>query len=170
MMKMKIREYIEKEYLKGEIEDICTYGCIEGTCPGLIYYDETMAFYNEHEEEIWDIVYNQAREMGNNPLAFLGSLYGAKEVYDETTSLKPGDRVGVAWIAHTCGECSYCKRGLENLCVDFKATGCHIDGGYAEYMVAYSNYVYRLPGSTDPVKLAPLMCAGAVGYRALRLN
>lgn len=92
------------------------------------------------------------------------------EVYDETTSLKPGDRVGVAWIAHTCGECSYCKRGLENLCVDFKATGCHIDGGYAEYMVAYSDYVYRLPGNVDPVKLTPLMCAGAVGYRALRLT
>jgi len=82
---MKIREYIEKNHLKGEIEDICTYGCIEGTCYGLTYYYETEKFYDEHEEEIWDIVYNQAREMGNNPLAFLGSLYGAKEVYDETT-------------------------------------------------------------------------------------
>lgn len=80
-----------------------------------------------------------------------------------------GERVGVAWISGSCGNCSYCRRGLENLCIDFKATGCHINGGYAEFMAVDANYVYRLPSNEDPVKLAPLMCAGGVGYRALRL-
>lgn len=80
-----------------------------------------------------------------------------------------GERVGVAWIGWACGRCGYCSRGLENLCRDFRATGCHIDGGYAEYTVAYRDYVYRLPGSVDPVRLAPLMCAGAIGFRAYRL-
>lgn len=80
-----------------------------------------------------------------------------------------GDRVGIAWIAWTCNNCNFCKRGLENLCADFKGTGCYIDGGYAEYTVAYMDYVYRVPTNVEPAKLAPLMCAGAVGYRALRL-
>jgi len=80
---MKIREYVEKYHLKGEIEDICTYGCIEGTCCGLTYYYETEKFYDEHKEEIWDIISNLADEMGDNPLALLGSQYGAKNVYDE---------------------------------------------------------------------------------------
>jgi propanol-preferring alcohol dehydrogenase len=80
-----------------------------------------------------------------------------------------GERVGVAWIAHTCGKCEYCRRGLENLCREFKATGCDVDGGYAEYAVAYGDYVYRLPKNVEAVKLAPLMCAGSVGFRAYRL-
>lgn len=80
-----------------------------------------------------------------------------------------GDRVGVAWIAWTCGKCEYCRRGLENLCVEFKATGCHVDGGYAEYTVAYADYVYKVPSGINSAELAPLMCAGAVGYRALKL-
>lgn len=83
---------------------------------------------------------------------------------------KPGDRVGVAWIANTCGICHYCTRGMENLCVDYKATGCHVDGGYAEYMVVNADYAYRIPFNIDPVKSAPLMCAGAVGYRAFKLT
>jgi len=91
------------------------------------------------------------------------------EAAGPTTRVAVGDRVGVAWIAWTCGVCEFCRRGLENLCANFKGTGCHVDGGYAEYMVAYADYVYRLPGGVDPVKLAPLMCAGAVGYRALKL-
>lgn len=85
------------------------------------------------------------------------------------SSIAPGDRVGIAWIAGSCGSCFYCQRGLENLCVDFKATGCHVDGGYAEYTVANVGYVYKLPKSAEPERLAPLMCAGAVGYRALKL-
>ena len=80
-----------------------------------------------------------------------------------------GERVGVAWIGHTCGTCEYCRRGLENLCQSFKATGCDLDGGYAEYTVAYADYVYTLPRGVDAVRLAPLMCAGSVGFRAYRL-
>jgi propanol-preferring alcohol dehydrogenase len=92
------------------------------------------------------------------------------EVGSDAAGLAPGDRVGVAWIGHACGSCTYCSRGLENLCVDFKATGCHIDGGYAEYTVAYADYVYKAPESVEATRLAPLMCAGAVGYRALKLT
>jgi propanol-preferring alcohol dehydrogenase len=80
-----------------------------------------------------------------------------------------GERVGVAWIGHTCGSCEYCRRGLENLCSSFKSTGCDFDGGYAEYTVAYGDYVYRLPGNVEAARLAPLMCAGSVGFRAYRL-
>lgn len=80
-----------------------------------------------------------------------------------------GDVVGVAWIGWTCGECQYCREGLENLCESFRATGCHIDGGYAEYAVAYGDYAYKVPRGLDEVHVAPLLCAGAVGYRALKL-
>jgi len=80
-----------------------------------------------------------------------------------------GDVVGVAWIGWACGRCRYCKEGLENLCESFKATGCHIDGGYAEYTVAYWDYVYRIPRGLEEIRVAPLLCAGAVGYRALKL-
>lgn len=80
-----------------------------------------------------------------------------------------GKRVGVAWIGKTCNSCEFCKRGLENLCVDFKATGCDLDGGYAEYTVAFTEYVYELPKAIEAEKLAPLLCAGSIGYRAFRL-
>lgn len=80
-----------------------------------------------------------------------------------------GLRVGVAWIHSACGECAYCRDGLENLCPRFVACGRDADGGYAEYMVASEKYVYRLPQSLDYRHAAPLLCAGAVGYRALSL-
>jgi len=86
------------------------------------------------------------------------------------SSILLGRRVGVAWIARSCGSCDYCLRSEENLCVDFKATGCHVDGGYAEYTTAYKEYVYEAPENVDALKLAPLLCAGAVGYRALKLS
>lgn len=79
------------------------------------------------------------------------------------------DRVGVAWIGHTCGECRYCKSDQENLCENFTATGCHINGGYAQYTAAYGSYVYHLPKNIDDEQAAPMLCAGAVGYRALKL-
>lgn len=87
-----------------------------------------------------------------------------------SSRIAKGDRVGIAWIAWTCNNCYFCKRGLENLCTDFKGTGCHVDGGYAEYTLAYLDYTYRAPTNVEPTKLAPLMCAGAVGYRALKLT
>lgn len=81
-----------------------------------------------------------------------------------------GDRVGVAWIYSACGGCYHCRRGEENLCDDFMGTGCHADGGYAEYMVVSENFAYLIPERfTDP-QAAPLLCAGAIGYRALRLT
>jgi propanol-preferring alcohol dehydrogenase len=79
----------------------------------------------------------------------------------------PGDRVGVAWLAGTDGSCRYCRRGRENLCPASTYTGWDIPGGYAEYLLAADAYVHRLPsGFTDP-ELAPLLCAGIIGYRAL---
>ena len=80
-----------------------------------------------------------------------------------------GDRVGVAWIAWACGRCEHCAKGLENLCASFRATGCDVDGGYAEYAAAYSDYTYKLPASVEAEKLAPLMCAESIGWRAYKL-
>src|SRR5215207_9842344 len=80
-----------------------------------------------------------------------------------------GIRVGVAWIASACGHCAYCLSGQENLCPEFKATGRDIDGGYAEYMKVRADFVHRIPDSISDSEAAPLLCAGAVGYRALRL-
>ncbi len=90
-------------------------------------------------------------------------------VGDGVSRVGVGDRVGVAWIGWSCGSCNYCVRGEENLCGSFKATGCDFNGCYAEYMVAGEAYVYRLPGVYDDFEAAPLLCAGAIGYRALRL-
>lgn len=82
----------------------------------------------------------------------------------------PGDRVGVAWIFSACGECEYCKRGEENLCPDFRATGREANGGYAEYMTVPQDYAYRIPEIFSDTDAAPLLCAGSVGYRSLRLT
>ena len=79
-----------------------------------------------------------------------------------------GDRVGVPWLAHTCGVCRFCTTGRENLCVAPRFTGWDVDGGYAEYLVAEEDYVYALPAEFDDVHAAPLLCAGIIGYRALR--
>lgn len=78
--------------------------------------------------------------------------------------------VGVAWIFSACGECTQCLQGMENLCADFLATGRDRAGGYAEYMTAAEAYIYEIPASIPAVQAAPLLCAGAVGYRALRLS
>jgi propanol-preferring alcohol dehydrogenase len=83
--------------------------------------------------------------------------------------LKPGDRVGVAWIYNACGNCRYCQSGLENLCGRFEATGRDVDGGYAEYMIAREGFAYPLPEIFSDTEAAPLLCAGAIGYRSLRL-
>lgn len=80
----------------------------------------------------------------------------------------PGERVGIAWLRGTCGRCRFCRTGRENLCPDAAFTGWDADGGYAEYAVAPEAYAYRLPDGVDPAGLAPLLCAGIVGYRALK--
>ncbi len=82
---------------------------------------------------------------------------------------KHGERVGVAWIYSACGRCEYCKNGQENLCADFEATGRDADGGYAEFMTVNGAYAYRIPDVFTDSEAAPLLCAGAIGYRSLRL-
>ncbi|HLM29595.1 MAG TPA: zinc-dependent alcohol dehydrogenase family protein [Acidimicrobiales bacterium] len=84
------------------------------------------------------------------------------------TRFTVGDRVGVPWLAHTCGVCAFCRTGRENLCIDPRFTGWDVDGGYAEYLVADEDYAYLLPGGFDDETAAPLLCAGIIGYRALR--
>jgi len=86
-----------------------------------------------------------------------------------TQVVTTGARVGVAWIASACGHCQYCLSGQENLCPEFKATGRDIDGGYAEYMRVRADFVHPIPDSISDSEAAPLLCAGAVGYRALKL-
>jgi len=83
---------------------------------------------------------------------------------------REGDRVGVPWLYSTCGECAYCHKGLENLCERARFTGFHADGGYAEAMVAPAAFAYTLPGSFSDLEAAPLLCAGVIGYRALKLS
>ena len=86
------------------------------------------------------------------------------------SAVRVGDRVGVAWIYSACGKCRFCREGYENLCPEFRGTGRDADGGYAGYMVAREDYVHRIPERISDVKAAPLMCAGAIGYRSLRLS
>jgi propanol-preferring alcohol dehydrogenase len=79
-----------------------------------------------------------------------------------------GDRAGIAWLAWTCGECEYCQRGNENLCPRSRYTGWDSDGGYAPYTTVDAEYAYRLPTQPPAEELAPLLCAGIIGYRALK--
>ncbi|MGV0581970.1 zinc-binding alcohol dehydrogenase family protein [Mycolicibacterium elephantis] len=78
-----------------------------------------------------------------------------------------GDRVGVAWLRHTCGRCLYCRRGAENLCPESRYTGWDADGGYAEFTTVPAAYAHHLPPGYSDAELAPLLCAGIIGYRAL---
>ncbi|MFG2276451.1 zinc-binding alcohol dehydrogenase family protein [Streptomyces chartreusis] len=84
------------------------------------------------------------------------------------TGFDVGERVGVAWLRRTDGTCGYCLRGSENLCPASAYTGWDADGGYAEYTTVPAAYAHRLPGALDDISLAPLLCAGIIGYRALR--
>lgn len=86
------------------------------------------------------------------------------------TRFSVGDRVGVAWLATTCGRCRFCRRGTENLCVAATFTGWDRDGGYAEAIVVDERYAYRIPDGLDDEHAAPLLCAGIIGYRALKLS
>ncbi len=88
---------------------------------------------------------------------------------EQAPALQKNQRVGVAWIASACGKCEHCLSGNENLCAEFKATGRDIDGGYAEYMKVRADFAYPIPSSLSDSEAAPLLCAGAIGYRSLRL-
>jgi len=82
------------------------------------------------------------------------------------TGFEPGQRVGVPWLGHTCGRCRYCRMGRENLCDRPGFTGCTLDGGYADYVVADARYCFVLPDGYDDLHVAPLLCAGLIGYRS----
>ena len=91
------------------------------------------------------------------------------EVVESAGRFAAGDRVGVPWLGWTCGECPYCRAGRENLCDRARFTGYDLDGGYAELCVADERFCFPVPASFGDVDAAPLLCAGLIGYRALRL-
>ena len=113
---------------------------------------------------------------GRTPPAHLPMILGhqvvgvIEEGAQRLETLHSGQRVGVAWIASACGHCQYCLSGRENLCRDFKATGRDINGGYAEYMKIRADFVHPIPDPLTDSEAAPLLCAGAIGYRSLRLS
>ncbi|HMK94518.1 MAG TPA: zinc-dependent alcohol dehydrogenase family protein [Candidatus Limnocylindrales bacterium] len=88
----------------------------------------------------------------------------------QVTKFRLGDRVGIAWINSACGKCYFCKRGNENLCSKFQATGCDVNGGYAEYTLVSEDFAYSIPQIFTDLNAAPLLCAGAIGWRALKLT
>ena len=103
--------------------------------------------------------------LGHQPVGIITDL-GSR-----VNKIKIWDPVGAAWIYSSCGQCKFCQGGAENLCDQFQGTGCHANGGYAEYMLISEDFAYRIPvGFTDAVKAAPLMCSGVIGYRSLKLT
>jgi propanol-preferring alcohol dehydrogenase len=105
------------------------------------------------------------------PLVPGHQIVGVVEAAGEgMTRFQPGQRVGVPWLYKTCGQCEFCEQGLENLCEDTQFTGLHVDGGYAEAMVVPENFAYPIPDGFSDVAAAPLLCAGIIGYRALKLS
>ena len=86
------------------------------------------------------------------------------------TKFTLGDRVGIAWIYSACGKCHFCEGGNENLCLEFRGTGCHAHGGYAQYTVVSEDFAYSIPERFSDVQATPLLCAGAIGYRDLILT
>jgi propanol-preferring alcohol dehydrogenase len=86
-----------------------------------------------------------------------------------STRFQPGERVGVPWLGWTCGECRYCRSGRENLCDRARFTGYDLDGGYAEWAAADDRFCFPIPGGYPDLQAAPLLCAGLIGFRALRL-
>lgn len=89
---------------------------------------------------------------------------------DKADKVRVGDRVGIGWIHSACGRCKFCIEGNENLCKEFRATGRDVDGGYAEYTLVPEDFAYPIPDHLTDSEAAPLMCAGAIGYRSLRLT
>lgn len=101
---------------------------------------------------------------GHQVVGTVAAVGAAAERYDI------GQRVGVAWIGAACGHCPWCASGQENLCPQFRATGRDMPGGYAEYMTVHQDFAHPIPALFSDLEAAPLLCAGAVGYRALRLT
>lgn len=93
-----------------------------------------------------------------------------EQVGERVKEFKQGDRVGVPWLHSTCGECEFCKSDRENLCVNARFTGFHANGGYAEAVVAKADFAVRIPDRYEDAEVAPLLCAGIIGYRSLKLS
>ncbi|MDO8209909.1 zinc-dependent alcohol dehydrogenase family protein [Conexibacter sp. CPCC 206217] len=111
---------------------------------------------------------------GHTPLVLghqiVGEVLAAGAEVAGTRGVQLGARVGVPWLGWTCGECRYCTSGRENLCARAQFTGCDRDGGYAELTVADARFCFPLPGPLSDEQLAPLLCAGLIGYRALQMT
>jgi propanol-preferring alcohol dehydrogenase len=107
---------------------------------------------------------------GRTPPPVLPVVLGHQVVGIIEDGKNKGQRVGVAWIASACGKCPHCLVGNENLCSEFNATGRDVNGGYAEYMKARAGFVHPIPDAFTDSEAAPLLCAGAIGYRSLRLS
>jgi propanol-preferring alcohol dehydrogenase len=108
--------------------------------------------------------------LGHQVVGVVDAIGKPMETHEQSPALQIGQRIGAAWIASACGECDFCKSGQENLCPQFRATGRDVDGGYAEYMKIHANFVHPIPESLSDSEAAPLLCAGAIGYRSLRLS
>lgn len=105
------------------------------------------------------------------PIILGHQIVGSVEkIGSNVTKFKIMDRVGIAWINSTCGRCNFCVEGNENLCEGFKATGRDADGGYAQYTTVSEDFAYKIPDVFSDSEAAPLLCAGAIGYRSLRLS
>ena len=96
-------------------------------------------------------------------------IVGEVTAVGEGVELQTGQRVGIPWLGHTCGECFFCRSAQENLCDNARFTGYQIQGGYAEYTVADARFCFPMDNSTDPAHAAPLLCAGLIGYRSLSM-
>ena len=105
------------------------------------------------------------------PMVLGHQVVGMVEVSgSHATRFKTGDRVGIGWIYSACGRCAFCRRGDDNLCEDFQATGRDANGGYAGYMTVPEDFAFEIPAIFSDSEAAPLLCAGAIGYRSLRLT
>jgi len=110
-------------------------------------------------------------ELPRLPVILGHQVVGEVDMLGEgTEKFREGDRVGVAWLYSSCNHCSFCSRGLENLCREARFTGLHRHGGYAQYMVAREDFTYPLPENFSFSRVAPLLCGGVIGYRALKLS
>jgi len=110
-------------------------------------------------------------DLPKKPIVPGHQVVGVVEKSGEGVSrFKEGDRIGMAWLYSTCGQCSYCQQGKENLCENAQFTGYHVDGGYAQYTVISEDFAYPITERFSAEDAAPLLCAGIIGYRALRLS
>ena len=113
----------------------------------------------------------EGRLKPNLPIILGHEIVGRVErLGSEANRFELGDRVGIAWIHSACGKCHFCQEGNENLCEEFRGTGCHANGGYGELTLVKEDFAYPIPERFSDSEAAPLLCAGAIGYRNLRLS